>query len=122
MKNPALASIVFGIYALAMGIGFTVAPNMLLSIFSIPATMEVWIRVVGLLASVIGIYYLYAGRSNDLHFFRMSVIGRTLFFVGMTAFALLNLGPTILIAFGLVDLLAAAWTAYALRANGELKF
>lgn len=122
MKNPALASTVFGIYALAMGIGFTFAPNMLLSIFGIPATTEVWIRVIGLLALAIGFYYLYAGRSNDLHFFRMSLIGRALFFVGMTAFALLNLGPTILIAFGLVDLLAALWTAYALRAQGELKF
>lgn len=122
MKNPALASTVFGIYALAMGIGFTFAPNMLLSIFGIPATTEVWIRVIGLLALAIGFYYLYAGRSNDLHFFRMSLIGRALFFVGMTAFALLNLGPTILIAFGLVDLLAAVWTAYALRAQGELKF
>jgi hypothetical protein len=50
------------------------------------------------------------------------VIGRIGFFIGMTALALLNLGPMLLILFGLIDLVGALWTTQALRANGQLQF
>ena len=82
-------------------------------------TRYIWIRVLGLLAAALSLYYFYSASRNDLHFFRISVVGRLLFFIGMTALALLNLGSMMLIAFGLVDLVGAAWTWWALRSQGQ---
>ncbi len=79
------------------------------------------IRVIGILAVALSLYYFYAARNNDLSYFRISVVGRVWFFIAMTVLALLGLGGPMLIGFGLVDLLAAGWTFMALRAQGEWK-
>jgi hypothetical protein len=122
MTNPTFSIQVFGIYVLIIGIGFTFIPNTVLPIFGIPTTTEVWVRVVGILALALALYYFYAARKNDLHYMRISVPGRIGFFIAMTALALLNLGPTACILFGVVDLVFALWTAFALRENGQLEF
>ena len=119
MNSPGRSIVVFGVYVVVVGLGFLLIPNTVLPIFGFPTTTEVWIRVLGLLAAALSLYYFYSASRNDLHFFRISVVGRIIFFIGMTALALLNLGGPMLIAFGLVDLLGAAWTWWALRSQGQ---
>ena len=121
MKNPTLSILAFGIYALLMGIGLLFMPNTVLPIFGIATTTEVWIRVVGIISLELALFYFRAARKNDLHYMRISVPGRIGFFIAMTALALLNLGPMVLILFGVIDLVFALWTAYALRENGQFE-
>jgi hypothetical protein len=121
MNSPSRSIVVFGIYVLLVGLGFLLLPNVVLPIFGFAQTGEVWIRVIGILAIALSLYYFYAAHNNDLPYFRISVVGRVWFFLAMTALALLNLGGPMLIGFGLVDLLAAGWTFMALRAQGEWK-
>lgn len=54
MSKPALTLKWFGIYLLMLGAGLALLPNLLLSLFLIPPTDEVWIRVVGVLVFNIG--------------------------------------------------------------------
>jgi hypothetical protein len=54
MSKSAFTVKAFGIYLLVLGVGLTFAPNLLLSVFGMPATSEVWIRVVGVLVFNIG--------------------------------------------------------------------
>ncbi len=117
MKNPVLTMIVFGVYLLATGLGFVLAPNLLLPLFGFPATTEVWVRIVGLLSTILGMYFLYLARSDQRRFILATVYARLIFFTGVTAFALLGFGSPILVAFGLIDLAGAAWTWLALRAT-----
>jgi hypothetical protein len=105
----------FGYYLVVLGLALVAVPNLLLGMFLMPATSEVWIRVVGLLVFNIGIYYVFAARCEATAFFRASVFTRTLVLVGFAAFALAGLAKPTLIGFGLVDFLGGMWTWRALK-------
>jgi hypothetical protein len=114
MRNPGLSVLLFGAYLLALGAMLLVAPNVLLGIFGIPDTDEVWIRILGGVLTALGYLYVMGGRAEAEWFMRASVPSRT--WVAAVLFALVILGaaPRIIALFGAVDLAAAAWTAYAL--------
>jgi len=111
---------VFALYLLVLGVGLTVAPNALLSLFGIPETTEVWVRVVGVLVLILALYFAVGARANLVPFFRATVYGRCLVLVFFVVFVLLDLAPPVLILFGVVDATAAAWTALALRRTGTV--
>src|SRR5688500_5137788 len=117
MSNLSRSITVFGIYLSLAGLSFILIPNLVLPIFGFPTTTEVWIRLVGLLTAILGMYFLYSVRHDDHHFYRASVYARLIFFSGVTLFALFKLGSPLLILFGLVDLAGAAWTWTALRGS-----
>jgi hypothetical protein len=108
---------VFGIYLAIAGLLFIFIPNIILPLFGFPATTDVWIRVVGLLAVILSLYFLYSVRYADRHFFRASVFGRVVFCTGLITFAFLGLGSPMLIVFGLIDLSGATWTWLSLRGS-----
>ena len=54
MSSAARSVYAFSFYLFALGFVLTVAPNLLLRIFGIPETNEVWIRVVGMLVLLLG--------------------------------------------------------------------
>jgi hypothetical protein len=92
-----------------------VVPNMFLHILQIPETNEVWIRIVGVLAFVLGFYYHRTGVQNNVSFFKLTVPTRIFVFIAFTAFVLLTYISPILIGIGAVDLIGAAWTYYTLK-------
>lgn len=115
MSNLSRSITVFGIYLSLAGLSFILIPNLVLPMFGFPTTTEVWIRLVGLLTAILGMYFLYSVRHNDHHFFQATVYARLIFFSGVALFVLFKLGSPLLILFGLVDLAGAAWTWSALR-------
>ena len=115
MSPAAFTVRAFGYYLLVLGVALVAVPNLLLGLFLMPATGEVWIRVVGLLVFNIGVYYLYAARCEATAFFRASVFTRPLVLVGFAAFVLAGLAKPMLIGFGLVDFLGGLWTWRALK-------
>jgi hypothetical protein len=117
MSKSAFSVKAFGVYLLVLGIGLTFAPNILLSVFGMPLTSEVWIRVVGVLVFNIGIYYVYAAKCEAKAFFQASVYTRTLVLVSFAAFAALGYASPVLILFGVADFAGAIWTQWALRAE-----
>jgi hypothetical protein len=117
MSNLARSITVFGIYLLLAGLSFIFIPNLVLPIFGFPTTTEVWIRLTGLLTAILGMYFLYSVRYDDHHFHRATLYARLIFFSGVVLFVIFKLGSPMLIAFGLVDLIGAAWTWSALRAT-----
>ncbi|MCR5885072.1 hypothetical protein LRS03_20285 [Rhizobacter sp. J219] len=114
--SPAARSLqAFGFYLCVLGPGLLVAPGPLLAPFGIAAPQEVWVRVAGLLALVIGAYYLVAARHEFVPLMQASVVARFGVLVVFTGLVLGAGAPLALIAFGLVDAAAAVWTALALR-------
>jgi len=112
MSKAALSLFVFGIYVILLGIILMVVPNTLLAIFGLPATTEVWIRVVGMLVFLMGYYYIQASRNERkmISFYMWTVHARTSVIIFFIIFSALGFVKPILILFGVVDLLAAAWT------------
>jgi len=115
MTNAAKSVYYFGFYLLALGLIIVFAPNMLLSMFGMDETSEVWIRVVGALVFNIGVYYIYTAPTNNEAFIKTTLYTRQLVFVWFAFFVLIYGAPPTLLLFGGADLLGAAWTWSALR-------
>ena len=111
-----MSIVVWGVYAIVVGLAFLFFPNMVLPLFGLPTTTEVWVRVVGLLVTIIGVYYFYCGRNNAVPFFRITVLGRFMVLIGLTALAVLDMSEPSIILFGIIDTGGAIWTWWALRA------
>ena len=117
MSKSARTIFVFGIYLGVLGIVLLATPNLLLGIFQLPSTNEVWIRVVGMLLFLLGIYYILAARKEMTDFFQWTVYLRSTVVLFLIAFVLLDFVKPILILIGVVDLLGAIWTGMTLRAS-----
>jgi hypothetical protein len=117
MSKSAFSSKVFAIYLFIVGAVLVVAPNVLLSIFQLPKTSEVWIHIIGVLAFNVGVYAWVCAK--DMHFLKASVYTRFVFFVAVVTFAILGLASPIIIVFGVVDLLGGIWTHFALKADSS---
>lgn len=115
MSKAARSSLVFGIYLVLLGLFLLIAPNTLITFFGLPATNDIWIRVVGMLLFLLSYYYIQAARKNVTDFFRWSVVARMSVIVFFAVFVILDLVKPILLLFGGVDFLAAMWTYIALR-------
>lgn len=117
MSHAAKSIFVFGIYVLAAGLTLLLAPNLALTLAGLPATNEVWIRVMGMIVAILGYYYLRSARLELTPFFRWTVHMRPLPVVVFIVFVVLGLAKPIIILFGIGDLLGAIWTGLALRAS-----
>jgi len=115
MSAVARTLIVFGWYLAGFGALLVFVPNLLLGIFGLPPTEEVWIRVVGVLVLVIAYFNLRLGREEFLPHARLTVHARVAVLGFLVAFVLAGLAKPILILVGVVDFAGALWTAAALR-------
>ena len=91
------------------------APNVLLGPLGFAAATEPWVRVLGIVVAVLGAYYVVAARAELTVFFRASVWIRFAVLVAFAGLAAIGWAPPMLILFGIVDTIAAAWTWSALR-------
>jgi hypothetical protein len=82
--------------------------------FGLPPTTEVWIRVVGMLAALLGVYYWTAAATELTPFFRASVLCRLTVPLFFLIFVAAGWARWPLILFGVIDALGAAWTWRAL--------
>jgi len=117
VNDPVLASRVFGIYLVASGISFAGVPAIALPLVGLAMPADVWVRVVGLLSAILGMYFLYCAQADQRRFFQATVIARLMFFSGVTTFVLIGLASPVFVLFGVVDLLGAGWMQLALHAT-----
>lgn len=89
-QRARLSVLVFGTYLVGLGLTLLLVPNVLLGIFGIPRTDEVWVRILGSVLTVIGYYQIQAGRTGSEWFMRASVLGRT--GIALTLFGLVAAG------------------------------
>ena len=115
MSKAAFTVKVFGVYLFVLGLILLVSPNTLLSIFGIPETTEVWIRVLGVTVVTLGVYYWYAAKSEAKPFFIASIFTRMFVLVAFIALVLLGFTKPVLILFGTIDCAGGIWTFLALK-------
>ena len=115
MTATAKSVFYYSFYMMGMGLGLLFIPNLILRIFGFEAASDLWIRILGLFAFCEGMLYFYCGRTNQIGFFRISVIERIVFFLGMVGIVLFLRVDPLLALIGSVDLFGAIWTAITLR-------
>lgn len=107
----------FGLYLALVGLGLVAAPDAVLGPLGFPLVRDFWPRVTGVLVLCLAAYYLVAARSNLVPLICATVWVRLCVFVIFGGLVLLQLAPKPLALLGAVDLLAAGWTALALRSE-----
>lgn len=105
----------FSWYLLAAGLALFLFPNLILSIVGIPATDEVWPRVVGALTFILGVFFCHMARKNIVPFFFISLFGRGIFIVAIIILILFYNAPVALLLFAAVDLIGLIWTLSTYR-------
>jgi hypothetical protein len=119
MSKSAKSVFAFGAYLVVAGPGFLFVPNLVLGTLGMPATNEVWIRVLGIVVTILGIYYIAAARSGATLYFKVSVWVRTAFLGATIVLVALGLAPLPIVGFGIADALGALWTGLALRGDSR---
>jgi hypothetical protein len=115
MSKSAFTLKVFGIYLIIIGVALIFVPNILLSIFGLPQTTEVWIRIVGVMAINMGICFIFFAKHEVKPFFHFSVYMRLCVFIAFLVFVGIGLAKPVLILFAGVDLLGGIWTFITLK-------
>jgi hypothetical protein len=110
----------FGMYLVLLALILIVQPNLMLGMFGLPLTDEVWIRVVGMLVFALSIYYMVVGKTGHTLFLLVTVYVRSSIILFFIAFTLAGWVQPVIILFGAVDLLGAVWTYTALKKEGKL--
>ena len=120
MSQSAKSVYYFGFYLVLLGLTLILQPNLLLSTFGIPETSEVWIRVAGMLVLALSVYYIVVSKNDITVFLKVTVFVRSCIIFFFVAFTFAGLVQPVIILFGAVDLLGAAWTYTALKKEGKL--
>ncbi len=122
MSQSAKSVYYFGFYLVVLGLTLILQPNLLLGIVGLPETTEVWIRVVGMLVLALSAYYIMVGKSDHTLFLKVTVYVRSCIILFFIAFTLAGWVQPVIILFGVVDLLGAAWTYLLLKKEGKLLY
>jgi hypothetical protein len=117
MTATAKSIFYYSFYMMSMGVSLLFIPNLALGLFGFEPTNDTWIRILGLLAFCTGMLYFHCGRTNQVEFFRISVIERIVFFLGIVGIVLFLQVSPLLALIGSVDLIGAIWTALSLRTS-----
>ena len=119
MSKSAKSVLYFSYYLFFVGLQLVFIPNFFLKTAQLPETSEVWIRVVGILALILGFYYHQSAKKELIEFCKLTVVGRSLYFLGSAGLVIAQLAPPIFLVFGLVDALSAFWTWQSLKSEGK---
>lgn len=122
MGNARFSLLVFGIYTVfVVGIGFMFIPLQILQLFGLTAGDDVWIHFVGMLASIIGFYYIQVARSSLVDFVPWTVIGRYYAAAFMVLLVVLRMVAPSLLIFAAIDIGGATWTWLGVRSAKAYK-
>lgn len=119
MGSPGLSLKVFGLYLILVpGLGLAIMPHQILDMFGLSHGPDLWLpRMVGVLAGIIGGYYLVAVKHQLVPLFVWSVRMRLLAAAVMCAIWGLGEVEAGILLFAAVDVAGATWTALALRSE-----
>jgi len=116
MSKAERSLFVFGLYLiLIVGAGFILMPTFVLDLFNLSYGDDTWIRFVGLLASIIGVYYLVAARAKLEPMFIWTVYMRSYVVVFMLAMLILGKVGISVLFFAAIDAAGAGWTFLSLK-------
>lgn len=120
MSKSAKSVLYFSYYLFVVGLELLLIPNFFTKTAQLPETNEPYIRVVGVLALIIGFYYHQAAKNDLTPFLKATLWGRAFYFLSAVGLVVFKIAPPVFIAFGVVDLLGAIWTWQALKSEGKM--
>ena len=120
MSRAAISLLVFSVYLAVVAALFVIIPNFLLELLGLPPTKEVWIRIVGMCLGGLVFYYAAGALKNLTAFIQLTVYARSLTIFFFSSLVVLGQTQPVVIIFGVIDLLGAIWTEFALRRDAQV--
>ena len=117
--RTAWSLLIFGGYAMLMGLVLLFLPERVLPYFMFTETSGTWVHVLGFVLCCSAYYYLWAGRSGSKAFARLTVHTRLASPLVMLALLVADKVGHMVLLFGIVYALAGAWTLVALWLHGS---
>jgi hypothetical protein len=102
-------------YVLLTGLQLIFIPNIILGIFGLEPTTEVWIRILGIIVLTLAILYYGIIKAGNKDVIQSTVYGRLFAATGIIILALLGFSELTLILFAIPDIATAIWTWYELK-------
>jgi hypothetical protein len=116
MNKSETSLFVFGLYLIVIvGLGFMFMPTMVLDMFGLKYGDDTWPRFVGMLASIIGAYYIVAVRLRLQPMFIWTVWMRYYAATFMVVMLLVGKIGLAVLLFAAIDAAGATWTLLTLR-------
>ncbi len=109
----------FSFYLFLAGLALFFVPNVVLPMLALPKTEEIWIRLVGTLTFILGIFFNYTAKKNVVPFFFISMFGRGTFIVAVSLAVVLYHAPLPLFLFAAADLAGLLWTWITYRSEAK---
>lgn len=97
------------IYLAVVGLWLLLFPASLFAVLEVDDEADVWVRVIGMLALVLMILYVFVIRSGLALMYRATVYARLLAVIGFAVLASTT-GPWQLALFAVLDAAGATWT------------
>ena len=108
-----------GVYLAVAALALFLLPRMIRAVLSLPAEFDWWNRVLAIPVFNLGMFCIGAARVHSLPLIRLTVAMRLWVMAALAALAALQLVPPLALAVGVIDLLSAALTAWALAAEAR---
>jgi len=115
MSHTGRSILAFSLYIGSLGTVLVFMPAPLLSLLGLPLAKDYWVSISGMLLVGLSTYYAFAAYTNLHAFMRLTAIMRCLILPFFLVLVLLNMAPWPILFLGLVDLLFAGWTFFALK-------
>ena len=109
----------FGVYGIGMGLALLLAPDPTLDLLLTPRTTEHWVRLLGATATLLGAYYVVAGRAEVTVMFRASCWGRIGLATAFVGLVVAGIAPVLLLGIAGNEMLGVLWTTLAMRADAR---
>jgi hypothetical protein len=117
MSQARLSIIVYAIYLATAGLVLALIPNVLLPLVGLPPTSEVWVRLCGSLAFVLGLKGLQNSRFEIVPMIQFDVYTRSLVGTFLVVLVLIGIAPPIFLVLSALDYGGALWTQLAIRSD-----
>ena len=121
MSRAALSMKAWAIYLGGLGLGLLLVPNLLLGLFGLPETREVWAHMAGMFCLFVASLDWLAAAQENLLVFRWATASRYSVPLFFAAFVAAGWAPPVLLLFAGVDFAGASWTLLALRADAAAR-
>ncbi len=115
MSQSAKSVFIYGIYLSLVGLLLVLVPNVLLNLFGIEPTRDVWIRLEGILLMATAVYYFIAAKYELVVILKATAFIRFSVIVFFSAFVLLELVSSSILIIAVVDFLGGAWTVLSVK-------
>lgn len=116
MKKTEISIFTWAVYIILLGLCLILFPTQTVSIFGYEGVDEaLWIRMLGILSIVLGMYYFQMVRHKVVKLYPMKLAGHSFGIFCMGSFLIYDLADSRIIGTMLIDTAALMWTAVCLR-------